>query len=337
MKRATNPTSLRGLLRGLPRAFDRKPIWAQLNITWQCNLDCLYCTEHDNGKGHVPASDIVARIDRCKELGVLHTDLIGGEPLLHPDIVMLMRHVTRSGMSTGMTSNGFLLTADKLKELVDVGMGRIQISIDRLTPAPGTPKSLRTLQDKIDLIAQQGLWFNVATVLCPETIDEVIPLAEHCFAMRVPIFLALVHDRGQLKPGPHDARYLETLRWLRQKKREGKPVANPYYLIRYSERALQGKPMRWTCMGGHKAFYVSPLGDLHFCYHVAPHRPFATITAREMSELRHPKGCENGCGVDCMVRTALPFSNRPWVIRHELAQRWHGLTGRLAARAHGQG
>ncbi len=335
MKPATNPASLRGLLRGLPRAFDRKPLWAQINVTWQCNLDCIYCTEHDDSKPHVPSSDIIARIDHCKELGVLHTDLIGGEPLLHPDLVPLMRHVVRRGMSTGMTTNGFLLTADKLKELVDLGMGRIQISIDRLNPAPGTPKSLRTLQNKIDLIAKQGLWFTVATVLCPETLEEVIPLAEHCFATRVPIFLALVHDRGQLKPGPHDARYLEKLSWLRQKKREGKPVANPYYLIRYFERLLQGAPMRWTCMGGHKAFYVSPTGDLHFCYHVAPHRPFAAVTAREMSRLREPKGCEKDCGVDCMVRTALPFSNRPWVIGHELAERWRSLTGRLGARRQG--
>lgn len=336
MKRASNPASLRGLLRGLPRGFDRKPLWAQINVTWQCNLNCGYCTEYDNSKGHVPSADIIARIDHCKELGVLHTDLIGGEPLLHPDIFPLMRHVVRSGMSTGMTTNGFLLTEDKLKELVDLGMGRIQISIDRLNPSPDTPKSLKTLRGKIDMVAKQGLWFYVAAVLCPETLDEVIPLAEHCFAMGVPIFFALVHERGQLKPGPYDARYLEKLSWLRQKKREGKPISNPYYLIRYFERALQGKPMRWTCMGGHKAFYISPEGDFQYCYHVPPLRPFAEITAKDIRDLRTAKGCENGCGVDCMVRTALPFSNRPWVIGHELAERVRSLGRRLRGKSSAQ-
>jgi len=40
-----NPLSLGALVRSLPRGFDERPIWAQLNITWKCNLDCAYCTE----------------------------------------------------------------------------------------------------------------------------------------------------------------------------------------------------------------------------------------------------------------------------------------------------
>ncbi len=208
-------------------------------------------------------------------------------------------------------------------------MGRIQISVDCLNPSPETPKSLRTLRNKIDMVARRGLWFFVAAVLCPETLDEVIPLAEHCFELGVPIFFSLVHERGRLQPGPLDQRYLEKLRWLRQKKREGKPISNPYYLIRYFERALAGQPMQWTCLGGNKAFYVSPEGDFHYCYHVAPLRPFAEVTAQDIRSLRGHKGCEDGCGVDCMIRTSLPFSRRSWVIGHEIAERVRGLGSRL--------
>jgi len=53
MKRARNPVSLSGILKGIPRGFDAKPIWAQINVTWRCNLTCHYCTEYDNSKGHV--------------------------------------------------------------------------------------------------------------------------------------------------------------------------------------------------------------------------------------------------------------------------------------------
>ena len=49
-----NPLSPSALWSSLPRAVDHRPIWAQLNITWRCNLDCAYCTEYDNQKGHVP-------------------------------------------------------------------------------------------------------------------------------------------------------------------------------------------------------------------------------------------------------------------------------------------
>jgi MoaA/NifB/PqqE/SkfB family radical SAM enzyme len=318
---AKTPLSLAGYLRAVPRVFDRLPLWSQINITWQCNLSCGYCTEYDNAKGHVPTADVMARIDKCKEIGVVHTDLIGGEPLLHPDILPLMRHVRKRGMSTGMTTNGFLLTPDRLDQLIDAGMGRIQISVDGLTPTPSTPKSLKTLRSKIEMVAARGLWFYVAAVICEQTLDEVQPLAQFCFDLGVPVFFAVVHERGRIVPDGQSARYLDKVRWLREQKRQGRPVSNPYYLIDYYEHVLSGRPFPWTCQGGHKAFYVSPEGDFHYCYHVAPAGKLDQVTRAQIKGNRAAKGCEAGCGVDCMVRTSLPFSRRWWVIGTELGER----------------
>ena len=323
--KAKNPLSVARFLRAVPRVFDSLPLWAQINVTWKCNLACGYCTEYDNAKGHVPFADVVARIDKCKELGVIHTDLIGGEPLLHPDIIPLMHHVRGQGMTTGMTTNGFLLTQEKLDELIDTGMGRIQISVDALSPSPGTPKSLKTLRSKIEMVARRGLWFYVAAVICEQTLDEISALAEFCFELKVPIFFAVVHDRGRIVPGPSSARYLEKVRWLRDQKRMGRPVSNPYYLLDYYERLLSGQPLSWKCQGGRKAFYVSPEGNFHFCYHTDAVGRFADVTRAQIKRNREAKGCEAGCGVDCMVRTSLPFSRRGWVIGSEVVERVRGL------------
>ncbi len=321
--------TLAGCLRALPRAIDSLPVWAQINVTWKCNLTCGYCTEYDNTKGNVAFADVVSRIDKCKELGVLHTDLIGGEPLLHPDIVSLMRHVCEQGMTTGMTTNGFLLTQDKLDELIDAGMGRIQISVDGLHPTPGTPKSLKALRSKIEMVAERGLWFYVAAVICEETLDEVQPLAEFCFDLKVPVFFAVVHDRGRIVLGPASERYLERVRWLKEQKRLGRPVSNPYYLLDYFEQVLSGRPFPWKCQGGHKAFYVSPEGNFHYCYHTDGVGKFAEITRADLRRNAGAKGCEPGCGVDCMVRTSLPFSRRLRLVESELSERLRGL-GRWA-------
>jgi len=331
--KAKTPLSVAGILRAVPRGFDSRPLWAQINVTWQCNLACGYCTEFDNAKGHVPFAEVVARIDKCKELGVIHADLIGGEPLLHPDIIPLMHYVRRQGMTTGMTTNGFLLTQEKLDELIDTGMGRIQISVDAIHPAPGTPKSLKTLRSKIEMVARRGLWFYVAAVICDQTLDEVSALAQFCFELDVPIFFAVVHERGRIVPGPNSARYLEKVRWLRNQKRARRPVANPYYLLDYYERLLSGQAFAWKCQGGHKAFYVSPEGNFHYCYHTDQVGKFADVTRAQIEGNREAKGCEAGCGVDCMVRTSLPYSRRWWVIGTEVAERvrglgrWVGLSG----------
>jgi 3-oxoacyl-(acyl-carrier-protein) synthase len=59
MSRVNDPVSAGIILRSLPRAFDDLPIWAQLNITWKCNLDCAYCNEFDKVSKPVPLDDLI--------------------------------------------------------------------------------------------------------------------------------------------------------------------------------------------------------------------------------------------------------------------------------------
>jgi MoaA/NifB/PqqE/SkfB family radical SAM enzyme len=320
MGHSNDPVAPRAILRSLPRAWDDLPIWAQLNITWKCNLDCSYCTEYDNAKEHVPYADLTARIDKIRDLGTLHCDLIGGEPVLHPDLARLMRHVTARGMTTGMTTNGFLLTDAVLRELIDAGLGRIQISVDAARPKPGIPKSLKTLRKKIELVARHDVWFRVNTVVCVETVDEVEEVAGFCFDLGVPVNFSVVHDRGRLvrRDVP---RVLDKVRWLRAQKQAGKPISTPYFLIDYYERALEDRPLAWTCQAGNKTFYVSPEGDFHFCHHVPARRRLLDVTREEMAGYRGRKGCEDDCGVHCVVQTSLPFSNLGGVVKLEARRR----------------
>ena len=68
--------------------------------------------------------------------------------------------------------------------------------------------------------------------------------------------------------------------------------------------------MAWTCQGGNKCFYVSAEGHFQFCYHVPSTRMLADVTREELADNRGKKGCEENCGVDCVIHTSLPFSNR---------------------------
>lgn len=319
--RKRNPLSLPAVLRALPRAVDDRPIWAQLNITWRCNLDCAYCTEYDNQKDHVPLADLLARIDKCHELGVLHTDLIGGEPLLHPDIERLFEEIRARGMTSGMTTNGFLLTEEKLDRLLAAGLGRLQISVDGVRPTRETPKSLKTLQKKIEMCAGRPIWFRVNTVLCDETLDQVEEVARFCFERDVGVNFSVVHERGRLRRRLNNSRYLEKIRWLRAEKQAGRPVATPYFLLDYYERTLTGAPPEWTCLGGQKCFYVAADGQFHFCAHVPPAANFTDVTPEDLSRWGAAKGCERNCGVDCVTHTSLPYSRTALVAASELGAR----------------
>jgi MoaA/NifB/PqqE/SkfB family radical SAM enzyme len=236
-----------------------------------------------------------------------------------------------------LTTNGFLLTEERLEQLIAAGLGRLQISVDRVRPRPGTPKSLKTLKGKIDLCARRPIWFRVNTVVCDETLDEVEEVARHCFDRNVPVNFSIVHDRGRLRRRLDNARYLEKLAWLRAEKQAGKPVATPYFVLDYYVETLKGRPPAWTCRAGQKCFYVSPEGRFHFCYHVPAVADFESVTGADLASWGSAKGCERDCGVDCVVHTSMPYTNPAGVAVSEARGRMDGIMNAVRLRLSDRG
>ena len=123
---------------------------------------------------------------------------------------------------------------------MDVGMGRIQISLDALNPSKEAPKSLKTLRKKIEMVARYPIWFRVNTVICDQTIDEVQDVAEFCMGLGVPVNFSVVHNRGRLTKSLNNPLYLDRVRWLKEQKLQGRPISTNYFLIDYYEKALEG-------------------------------------------------------------------------------------------------
>ena len=315
-----DPFSPSALLRTLPRLWDNLPVWGQLNITWQCNLACVYCNQYDNTRGHVAFDALARRIDHAAELGCLDLHLLGGEPLLHPDVVRLTRRIRERRMTTGVTTNGFLLTQPNLEALIDAGIGRLQISVDAARPTAGIPKTLKTLARKIEMAATYPIRTYVNAVLCSQTLDQVEEIATFCFDHGVSVSFSVVHEAGRLRTTDAEL-LLRKLDWLDAQRRGGKPVHMTSWLSQYYRRALQSRPFDWVCQAGAKCFYVGADGMYNFCYDVSSGRDFLSITRQDLAGFRKPKGCETNCGVDCMVQTSMVFSNPVRVVAAELKDR----------------
>jgi MoaA/NifB/PqqE/SkfB family radical SAM enzyme len=69
------------------------PILAHIIPTRRCNLSCGYCNEYDNFSKPVPTEEMLRRIDRLAALGTTIITISGGEPLLHPDLDLLIRRI----------------------------------------------------------------------------------------------------------------------------------------------------------------------------------------------------------------------------------------------------
>src|SRR5213596_137647 len=150
LKHARREFSGYNIVESAKRLLDRKPLQCSLYVTDQCNLDCAYCTEYDNSRPHPSLDDLKKWIRKIRELGTMRIALVGGEPLVHPNIVELVRYCGELGFATSLTTNGFLLTRKLIAELEHAGLQVMQISVDRMTPSAITKKSFKTILPKLD-------------------------------------------------------------------------------------------------------------------------------------------------------------------------------------------
>src|ERR1700738_2755525 len=119
--------SVREFLRALTHTAH--PLLVQIIPIRRCNIDCGYCNEYDKVSAPVPAATIRRRIDKLAELGTSGVAVSGGEPMLHPDLDDLIRHIRRRGMMAGLITNGYFLVPKRIKELNRAGLDFLQISI----------------------------------------------------------------------------------------------------------------------------------------------------------------------------------------------------------------
>ncbi len=302
------------------RLFNSKPIWAQLKITDRCNLQCGYCSEYKKIGDHVDIATVSRWLRHCSQLGVKHVEFIGGEPLVHPDLIEMITLAKKMGINSGLTTNGFLLTKKRADELLAAGICRLQLSIDCIEPNSQTRKAFELLMPQLNLVGKMNIWVHVNSVLTPETLPQAKVLAEYLFAMGIPVAFSPAHIRGRFRStsGESQRDMIEFFKWLSEKKARGFPVDMPQFLINYFTGKLAGESIDWTCEGGCKAFYVDSDGRFCLCSHKSTGLKFEDVDDGIISRNHHyKKGCETECGVACMVTSSFPYNRLDYVLKSE--------------------
>ncbi len=151
-----------------PGSYYRLP-WnlADNAITWlepttKCNLYCEGCYRENDPDGHRPLADVIRELETVKTLR--RTDNIsiaGGEPLIYPDIVPLVRYVASKGWKPVINSNGQALTPELVRELAAAGVVGFTMHVDSHQKRPGwkgaSEKDLCDLRLKLaEMIHEHG-------------------------------------------------------------------------------------------------------------------------------------------------------------------------------------
>src|SRR5713101_7573320 len=93
------------------------PLLAHLIPIRRCNLACTYCNEYDDFSKPVPTEQMLRRVDKLGELGTSVVTISGGEPMLHPDLDDIIRRMVKRRIVSGLITNGYLLTADRIQRV----------------------------------------------------------------------------------------------------------------------------------------------------------------------------------------------------------------------------
>jgi MoaA/NifB/PqqE/SkfB family radical SAM enzyme len=104
-----------------------------------CNLTCRTCVRNnwEGVLGHMAQPTFERIIDGLKSFPLPLTVFFGGfgEPLSHPHIIQMIGQAKAMGASVAMITNGTLLSAERSRQLLDVGLDTLWVSLDGATAA----------------------------------------------------------------------------------------------------------------------------------------------------------------------------------------------------------
>lgn len=314
---AASHTSMRRRLRAVRRTFRElmmiakglastdHPIQAHIIPMRRCNLSCAYCNEYDDFSDPVPVAEMYRRIDKLAELGTTLVTISGGETLLHPRLDDIIRRIGSHGMISGLITNGYLLTPQRIQQLNAAGLDHLQISIDNVQPDEVSMKSLKVLDKKLQWLSEHAEFHvNINSVIGAGVKNQwdAVTIGKRAVELGFTSTVGIIHDgTGQLRPLDAEAQKV-----FREMKKLGK--SSYARLNQFQDNIALGKPNNWRCRAGSRYLYICEDGLVHYCSQQRgyPGIPLAEYTVEDIRrEFLTQKSCAPNCTVSCVHQTSL--------------------------------
>jgi len=276
------------------------PVLAHIIPMRRCNLACTYCNEYDDHSKPVPLETICQRLDHLAELGTTIITISGGEPLLHPDLDLIIARIRHHRMIAGMITNGYLLTAERIQRLNRAGLEHLQISIDNVMPDDVSKKSLKVLDKKLQLLAEHAdFHVNINSVVGGgiRNPQDALVVGKRAVELGFTSTVGIIHDgTGQLQPlAPAEREVYAEMRRMEK---------SSYAQINYfQDNIAHGKENHWRCRAGSRYLYICENGLVHYCSQQRgyPAKPLAEYTVDDIRrEFLTEKSCAPRCTVACV-------------------------------------
>jgi radical SAM protein with 4Fe4S-binding SPASM domain len=161
------------------------PETIHFSVTGRCDQACAGCFYSARPGSDVEAKDapfplfekVVAEAAKAR---VFQMALGGGEPLLHPRIVDMVRLAREHGIVPNITTNGNLLDGEMAMALKEAGLGQVQVSLNGVTEDTNrkTRPNFQATMAAIEACRQAGLRWGPNFLVTRNNLTELEPVIE---------------------------------------------------------------------------------------------------------------------------------------------------------------
>ena len=256
----------------------RRPITVAWELTRACALKCRHCRAEAitrRSADELSTDEGRALIDEIAALGTKILVMTGGDPLVRPDLVELVRHADARGLHVALSpAVTGRLRRERLAELAAAGVTSVHLSVDGANAR--THDGLRAVRGSfdrsraaLDWVAELGMRLQVGTSVTAETVGDLPALAEQLADHPVTmwsLFFLVPTGRGR------DLQFLDaeaherTLTWLAHAAEVlpfgVRTTAAPTYRRIRSELGYEPPPAG-TANDGKGFCFVSHNGEVH--------------------------------------------------------------------------
>lgn len=247
--------------------FLNSPEILHILITNKCNFKCEHCflAAGEPLKNEMKIEEYEILVEQCKEMKIFQWALGGGEPLLRNDLSKIIELATNNDITCTLTTNGSLLTFEKINELKKAGLKFIQISIYNFDIDNWLLKVIENLKN-----ANMPFGFNI--ILTKKFIQNIkfLKLIEKIKPSRINFIMPKPSKRSMnwYKDNcPNEKEVLKFFNNLKIRKSISISVDSLTSII-LLKKHFKKQFLTWGCVAGRRFLTIFPDGKCYPCSHL---------------------------------------------------------------------
>jgi len=156
----------------------------EIEFNRSCNFRCIYCYASDNARhrNELTKEEFIDVISQAREMGARKMIILGGEPMLYPHIMEMIRFIRKLDMEVELFTNGTSITRATAQALYDNGV-RVVLKMNTFDESlqdtlSGRKGAYTQIQEALKNLKLAGYPspdhpMGVSTIICQQNIHEL--------------------------------------------------------------------------------------------------------------------------------------------------------------------